>query len=665
MSRPLRPLLIEDNLQDAELTLRHLSKAGFAVECCRVDTEAGLRAALDQEIDIVLSDYSLPQLNGLRALEIVKECRPDLPFILISGTIGEETAVEAIKKGANDYLLKDRLARIGAAINHSLEQSQAMIERKRIEEALRWRTAFFEAMANSSLDGLLVVRSDGAKIHQNARFNQLMGIPQHIVDDPDDHAQLDFVTTRMKDPEGFARRVAYLYSHPAEISRDVLELVDGTILDRHTEPVRNTDGDIYGRVWVFRDVTVDRRREAEMAAALAREKDMLRAAQAGNRAKNEFLAVISHEIRTPMNSILGFSDLLAHMPELPASCVDQVKTISSSAECLLRILDDVLDFSRTEAGEMKIEKTLFSPREVLQDVQTFLDPLAGEKQLEFRLAITDPVPARLWNDAGRLRQVLINLVRNAIKFTSSGSITLGFLSGADGGVPWVEYFVSDTGIGIPPDKQSLIFEPFTQVDSSTSRLHGGTGLGLAISRRLVELMSGTLSLESSAEHGSVFRVRFPVETNPVGSVSPVATVNEQELNEHFAAQHPLNILLVEDDLVNLKLLRTILKKLGYEPFVALDGADAVKIYGEQHLDCILMDLQMPHKDGLQATAEIRELEKLQAPGHHTFISALTANIVEETRQQCFKVGMDTYLNKPVRRTLLATTLLQAWTQTRQ
>jgi len=663
MTPPLRILMVEDNPLDAELTLRNLRSAGFLLECRRVETEQDLRASLKQEVDIVLSDYCLPEIDGLRALAIVRETHPDLPFIILSGTIGEETAVEAIKKGANDYLLKDRLVRLGPAINHALEQSRTTRERKRIEDKLRWRTAFFEAMVNSALDGLLVVQTDGTKILQNARFNELMGIPRHIIDNPDDKVQLAYVISRMKDSERFAERVAFLYSHPAEISRDIVELVDGTILDRRSEPVRNAEGEIYGRVWVFRDVTEERRREAEMAAALVREKDMLKAAQAGNRAKNEFLAVISHEIRTPMNSILGFSDLLAHAPELPPSCLDHVKTISSSAECLLRILDDVLDFSRSEAGEMKVDKTFFSPREIIHDVHTFLQPLAEEKKLAFTLDIETPVPSLLWNDAGRLRQVLINLVRNAIKFTSSGSITLGVRSGTDQEKPWIEYSVRDTGIGVAPEKQSLIFEPFTQADYSTSRLHGGTGLGLAISRRLVELMAGTLTLESAAGKGSIFRVRFPIENIPPAEARSSEAFDDKELNEAFASEHPLSILLVEDDLVNLKLMRMILRKLGYNPFVAHDGVDAVKIYSEQHLDCILMDLQMPRKDGLQATSEIRCLEKT-SPGHHrTFISALTANIVDETRQQCFEAGMDAYLNKPVRRTLLANTLAMAWTHT--
>jgi CheY-like chemotaxis protein len=219
-------------------------------------------------------------------------------------------------------------------------------------------------------------------------------------------------------------------------------------------------------------------------------------------------------------------------------------------------------------------------------------------------------------------------------------------------------------MGIPTEKQSLIFEPFTQADYSTSRLHGGTGLGLAISRRLVELMSGTLVLDSTTGRGSIFRVRFPFEHVTAVSVPIADTIDDKELTEDFASEHPLSILLVEDDLVNLKLMRMILRKLGYDPFVAHDGVDAVKIFSEQqHLDCILMDLQMPRKDGLQATSEIRHIEKTAHNGHRAFISALTANIVDETRRQCFDVGMDAYLNKPVRRTLLANTLAQAWAQT--
>jgi PAS domain S-box-containing protein len=428
----------------------------------------------------------------------------------------------------------------------------------------------------------------------------------------------------------------------------------GVVLrDESGRPVRMT-----GVNW---DVTEERIREKKLAEALAHEKELVEKAQAGSRAKSEFLAVMSHEIRTPMNGILGFSELLAGAPNLPTDCRDYVKTIASSGEALLRIIDDILDFSRLEAGGLKVEPTLLSSREILEDVHTLLAPRAGEKHLEFHLALEDGIPERLWNDPGRLRQILINLVGNALKFTAHGSITLGMrpsrspLKDGDAGV---EIFVRDTGTGIPPDKLDHVFEPFAQADSSISRRYGGTGLGLAISRNLVELMGGALSVRSEVGEGSEFVVTLPIGM-PQGTEPLVQGTAGDELDETFAASHPLRILLVEDDQVNRKLLLIMLRKLGYTALTARDGVEAVEIYRRERPDCILMDLQMPRKGGIETTIEIREMENA-SPGHgRAFISALTANIGAEDRRECFAVGMDAHLNKPIKRALLAKMLEQA------
>jgi signal transduction histidine kinase len=661
MSQPLRVLILEDDPNDAEMVLRELRRAGFEPDWQRVDTEAAYLDHLDANLEIVLSDFQMPQFTGLRALELLNERGLDIPFILVSGTIGEDVAVEAMKRGAADYLLKDRLARLAPAVNHALEQSRLRAERRQVEEALLWKTAFFEAKVDCALDGVLVVDSSGKTILQNHRFNELLKIPRHIAESTDSAEQLQFITSQTKDPRQFVDKVAYLYAHPNEVSRDEIQLIDGTILDRYSAPVHDKAGKYYGRIWTFRDVTEERNREKKLSEALTREKELARAAQAGNRAKSEFLAVMSHEIRTPMNGILGFAELLAGSPDLPADCRDYVKTIASSGEALLRILDDILDFSRLEAGGLKIEKSLFSPRELLESIHTLLAPHASEKGLEFSTAVDDGVPEWLWNDAGRLRQVLLNLTGNAIKFTEHGSITLGMRHSCpygNNGPPQLEFYVRDTGPGIPEEKLAHIFDPFTQVDSSISRRFGGTGLGLSISRNLVKLMGGELIAVSKAGAGSEFRVTLPIDIGE-GRAPVISDSTATVLDETFATKHPLRILLVEDDRINLKLMLMMLRKLGYEPRVAFDGIDAVEIYRREHVDCILMDLQMPRKDGLQATLEIREIEKSNSSGQHAFIAALTANIVAENRRQCFEAGMDRYINKPIKRAQLAKMLEQA------
>ncbi|MFZ4774088.1 MAG: response regulator [Terrimicrobiaceae bacterium] len=781
--KPLQLLIVEDSPEDAELMVVELRRSGFDPVWHRVEDETSYLEALRPELEIILSDYQMPQFNALRALELLKRRELDIPFLIVSGRIGEDTAVEAMRKGATDYLLKDRLTRLGPAITHALEEvrirrerkqagellrqreralgevSQGVLicdenrlityinasftkitgyeesevigreysilqgpetdpvtmekiqtalkegshfegeilnyrkdgtifwseltiapirdsgggppgfivirrditERKRVEEALQWETAFFEAQVDCAPDGILVVGCDGKKILQNHQLNELWKIPPDLAGSGDDAAQLRFMSDQTKSPSGFSEKMAEILSRPDEVSRDEMELLDGTILDVYSSPVRDKGGKHFGRIWTFRNVTVERQREKRLSEALAREKELLREAQAGNRAKSEFLAVMSHEIRTPMNGILGFSELLAETPDLPEPGLECVKTITSCGEALLRILDDILDFSRLEAGGLKLEKSLFPTGGILQDIHTLLAPSASAKKLEFRIDTETGVPGHLWNDAGRLRQVLLNLTGNAIKFTTKGSVVIGLRPSVGilkKGECGVDFFVRDSGPGIAEDKRAHVFEPFTQEDSSISRLHGGTGLGLAISRQLVELMGGKLTVLSKAGEGSEFTVTLP-GILPEGTPETLPDPVEEPLDGKFADRHPLIILMVEDDPVNLKLTRMVLRKLGYDPLSAQNGIEAVEICLRAHPDCILMDLQMPRKDGIQAALEIRESEGKSASGGRAFIAALTANTSDEIRQQCFDVGMDAYMNKPIKPAQLAKVLVQA------
>ncbi len=429
--------------------------------------------------------------------------------------------------------------------------------------------------------------------------------------------------------------------------------------------IRNECGEpqrIVGTNW---DVTEERTRERNLAAALTHEKQLVLEAQAGNHAKSEFLAVMSHEIRTPMNGILGFSELLAATPNLPDECLDYARTINSSGEALLRILDDILDFSRLEAGGLKIERGDFSPRGIVRSIHDLLGPHADEKGLEFKTDIAESTPEHFWNDAGRLRQILLNLTSNAIKFTGKGSITLGIRPAGNDlreGRPNVEFFVRDTGLGISKSEMGHIFQPFAQADSSISRRYGGTGLGLSICRNLVDLMGGQLTVLSEVGAGSEFVVSLPCSLPP-GASAPKPDLPDEPQDKTFAIKHPLRILLAEDDNVNRKLMLIMLRKLGYDPLSAKDGAEAVEIFRREHPNCILMDLQMPEKDGIQATREIREIESSSPSRGRACIAALTANIGAADRQRCFEAGVDVYVNKPLHRDLLAKTLRQAGEKT--
>ncbi len=272
-----------------------------------------------------------------------------------------------------------------------------------------------------------------------------------------------------------------------------------------------------------------------------------------------------------------------------------------------------------------------------------------------KIFLGEDIPENLQSDAGRLRQILINLAGNAIKFTQNGSVIFGLRSAASPAN--CEFFVKVTGPGVSPEQAERIFQPFTQADSSISRRHGGAGMGLAISRRFAELLGGTLTVRSEPGEGAEF-----VLTLPAGSMEAAPRrVNgspAQTPGPGFADQHPLRILVVEDDRVNLKLIVNLLRKLGYEPLTACNGREAVKIYDEEHPDCLLMDLQMPEMDGIEATTRIRSREKSRSRGP-AFIAAVTANIFPAARQQCFDAGMNTYINKPVKVANLVALLTEA------
>ena len=435
---------------------------------------------------------------------------------------------------------------------------------------------------------------------------------------------------------------------------------DGSSLDAEVSLNRiELDGRVLLQA-IVRDFTERKRAQERMRQALEHEKELVRQAQAGARAKSEFLAVMSHEIRTPMNGILGFAGLMTHSPSLPADCTEYLRNITTSGEALQRILDDILDFSRMEAGQLQIVKSVFRPSELIESIRFLFAHLAREKGLEFRTTVPAETPAHVEGDAGRLRQILINLVGNALKFTERGTVVLGLRpphAHGNGGLRNLEFFVEDTGPGIPPEKISRIFELFTQADSAMSRRHGGTGLGLTIAQRLARLMGGDLRVESRHGEGARFTVALPMDI-PAISIVPSTGLSRAALDAHFAAARPLRILVAEDDKVNLKLTLAMLRRLGYEPLMAWNGAEAVHVYEAEHPDCILMDIQMPEMDGIEATRKIREIEKT-TECNPAFICALTANILPADQQQCFDAGMDHYLNKPLKHENLAHALTEA------
>ena len=405
---------------------------------------------------------------------------------------------------------------------------------------------------------------------------------------------------------------------------------DGSLVWIHSEgrvADRTSRGMPLRMVGINRDITQGRTAEHDLRVA----RD---AADAANRAKSQFLATMSHEIRTPLNGIIGMTKLMLD-EQLPAEVRRHADLIDRSAHSLLALVNDILDVSKIEAGQMEIESVAFDLHELLQDLSTLYRLRATEKSLLFRVHVDPGVPRHVQADPTRIRQVLVNLLGNALKFTSSGWIGLDVKGMPDADGSELEFTVADTGIGIPDDVQPQLFTRFMQADSSTSRQFGGTGLGLAIVRQLVELMGGTVRVASSPQQGSRFTVTLPV----VPAQAPPAASVWQELPPSGAG---VRVLVAEDNTTNQVVAFGMLRKLGYHDVsLANDGVEACQLALSQDFDLILMDCQMPEMDGYEAT------RRLRAGGCAAPIVAMTANAIKGDRERCIEAGMNDYVTKPI------------------
>ena len=633
MATPLNILIVEDSPNDADLVLFELRRAGYTPAWKRVETESDFLAELKKLPDIVLSDYSLPQFSGLRAAELLQKSGLNIPFILISGTVGEDAAVEAMKLGATDYLLKDRLVRLAQSVERALEQKRLGDERNQTQKELTWKTALLEAQVDSALDAILVVDEHTRRILQNQRLVELFKVPDHIARDDDDAKLLQHVVSQTKNPRQFSERVAYLYAHPDEIGRDEIELANGTILDRYSAPVRDKAGKYYGRIWTFRDITERRQLEAQFRQSQ----------------KMEGIGQLAGGVAHDFNNILAIIQLQSELlksrgglsPEQMAFA-DQIGTTVQRAAALTRQL---LLFSRRE---------VFQPRDLdlsesITSTAKMLNRIVGENvQMQLKLAAQ---PMFINADAGMMDQVLLNLTVNARDAMPNG----GHLIIQTAGMEFDEFVVSqmplarpgsfvclsvsDSGCGIPPEILPKIFEPFF----TTKDIGKGTGLGLATVFGIVQQHQGWINVYSEVNHGTTFRIYLPrLAKNAISKISQPA------LAEMRGGQE--TILLVEDD-PSLRLsVRTALTQLGYRILEAPTGVKALEVWNQNRdqIGLLLTDLVMP--DGMNGKDLAHRLRQENPKLKVIYMSGYSAEVAGKDFP--LEEGVN-FLSKPFQITKLA------------
>lgn len=522
------------------------------------------------------------------------------------------------------------------------------------EQQLRMTNSLLMATIESTTDGLLVIDNEGREVLANKKFFDLWRIPEDLRKSRDDHLMLQFVLEQLAEPEKFVDRVQKIYKDTRNDYFDTLVFKDGRVFERFSRP-QLIGNDVVGRVWSFRDVTQSRRNANEMMNALEK-------AEKASRVKGDFLANVSHEIRTPMTAILGYIDVVLEDERLKQDLkvVSSLETIRRNGEHLLSIINDILDLSKIEAGKIEVNQSQFSLIPTLDDVIELFQARAQSKGVALSLEAISPVPEFIESDLLRVRQILMNLIGNAIKFTEKGSIKVLLdyeASYSHGGT--LSVTVQDTGIGIRQDDIQTLFKPFAQTDASTTRKFGGTGLGLTISKHLAQMLNGSIEVTSVFHEGSQFTLKIPLRFNELPNLT-IYTSNQQRIQNHPTHHHDdcpslagLKLLLVEDGEDNRDLITHILQKSNAEVTAVSNGLEAIEtIRFSPHFDVVIMDMQMPEMDGYTATRQLREMNYKGA------IIALTAHSMSGDREKCIQAGCDDYASKPINRVELVKLCLE-------